>query len=84
MGLFDLNFQNPGNMRFNDQTTYNAYNFLLNRNEDRRAQFIKDFIEGFYTIQKDLPYLFQKISGVSKLMDHDISFGQRVKTDTTI
>lgn len=84
MGLFDLNFQNPGNMRFNDQTTYNAYNFLLNRNEDRRAQFIKDFIEGFYTIQKDLPYLFQKISGVSKLMDHDISLGQRVKTDTTI
>ena len=66
MGLLDLNFLSNFN-NFNKQETYNAYNYLMNRNEDRRADYIKDFVEGLYTIQRDFPYIFQKINGVNKL-----------------
>lgn len=78
MGLLDLNFMNTGDS-FNDQQTYNAYNFLMNRNEDRRAKYLKDFVEGLYTIQRDFPYMFQKINGVDKLGMFDSKLGQRLK-----
>lgn len=81
MGLLDLNFIAPEDMTslFAGQTTYNAYNYLLNRNEDRRAQYAKDFIEGLYVIQRDMPYIFHKISGLDKLGDFDALRGQRLK-----
>ena len=71
MGLLDLNYSDiigtgadaKSNLVFNEQQTYNAVNYLINRNEDRRAQYLRDFIEGIYTIQRDFPYIFQKITG---------------------
>ena len=66
MGLLDLNFLSDFK-NFNKQETYNAYNYLMNRNEDRRAEYIKDFVEGLYAVQRDFPYIFQKISGINKL-----------------
>lgn len=81
MGLLDLNFIDPDKMveLWAGQVCYNAYNYLLNRNEDRRAQYAKDFIEGLYILQKDMPYIFNKISGLDKLGDFDALRGQRLK-----
>lgn len=77
MGLLDLNYITDGS--FNDQQTYNAYNYLMNRNEDRRAQYVRDFVDGLYSIQRDFPYIFQKINGVDKLTTVDTKQGQRLK-----
>ncbi len=80
MGLLDLNFIDQNNLNnFNAQQTYNAYNYLLNRNEDRRADYIRDFVQGLYTVQRDFPYIFQKINGVNKLESFDSKSGQRLK-----
>ena len=87
MGLLDLNYSDiigtgenaKSNLVFNEQQTYNAVNYLINRNEDRRAQYLRDFIEGIYTIQRDFPYIFQKITGISKLFEVDVTRGQRLK-----
>ena len=78
MGLLDLNFADDPN-DFNAQETYNAYNYLMNRNEDRRAKYIMEFVEGLYTLQKDFPYIFQKINGINKLEAFDAKQGQRLK-----
>ena len=48
MGLLDLNFSD--NRVFSLQQTYNSYNYLRNRNQDRRAEYLKDFVEGLYTL----------------------------------
>ena len=94
MGLLDLNFDSivtstRGNITstrtttmFNNTIVYNAVNWLYNRNEDRRAQYLKDFIEGLYTIQRDFPYMFQKIGGIQKLGEVDTARGQRLKDCT--
>ena len=37
MGLLDLNFAAMMRTAAENQTTYNAYNYLCNKNEDRRA-----------------------------------------------
>lgn len=87
MGLLDLNYSDiigtgenaTSNNVFNEQQTYNAVNYLINRNEDRRAQYLRDFIDGIYTIQRDFPYIFQKITGISKLFEVDVTRGQRLK-----
>ena len=80
MGLLDLNFSD--NRVFSLQQTYNSYNYLRNRNQDRRAEYLKDFVEGLYTLQRDFPYVFQKISGLDKLSDFDATRGQRLKDCT--
>lgn len=88
VGLLDLNFaensitQYPA-YSFNEQVTYNAYNYLLQRNEDVRAEYIKTFIEGLYEIQKEYPYLFQDISGLNGLEQINTTRGSRLK-DVTI
>ena len=88
VGLLDLNFaedsitQYPA-YSFNEQVTYNAYNYLLQRNEDVRAAYIKTFIEGLYEIQKEYPYLFQDISGINGLEQINTTRGSRLK-DVTI
>ena len=42
MGLLNLDFlEFNGTESWNDQTTYNAFNYLMNRNEDARASYIK-------------------------------------------
>jgi hypothetical protein len=74
MGLLDLNFGDPESPQIN-QSTYNAYRYLRNRNEDRRAQYLKDFVEGIYTIQRDMPYIFKSINGLDKLTDFDAKRG---------
>lgn len=73
MGLLDLNYNDKG--KFNDQETYNAFNYLMNRNEDRRAQYVRDFVDGLYAVQRDFPYMFQRINGVDKLTTVDTHQG---------
>ena len=81
MGLLDRNFLDfNGSVNWStDNKTYNTYNYLMNRNEDARASYIKQFIDGLFVIQKDMPYLFQKISGLEKLQDFDATKGIRLK-----
>ena len=72
-GLLDLHFAEDTikgypNYAFNNQTYYNAYNYLLQRNEDTRAEYLKAFVTGLYEIQKDHPYLFQSISVLHLLL----------------
>ena len=80
MGLLDLNF-----LEFNDkenwsnQEHYNTYNYLMNRNEDARASYIKTFVQGLYEIQRSMPYLFKKITGLEKLTSFEPGKGVRLK-----
>lgn len=75
MGLLSL----ARSENFQDIQTYSSFSYLWNRNEDRRAQYIYDFVDGIYALQRDFPYIFQKISGLDKLTDFDASRGQRLK-----
>ena len=80
MGLLNIDYMSNFNRNsWNSQTQYNAYNYLMNRNEDTRAQYIKTFAEGLYILQKDMPYIFQKISGLDKLLEFNTSAGARLK-----
>ena len=80
MGLLNLDFDDfNGNTSWNDQKSYNTYNYLMNRNEDARASYIKQFVQGLYVIQKDMPYIFQKISGIEKLQELNLGKGKRLK-----
>lgn len=78
MGLFTLTREED----FTRLKTYSSYSFLANRNEDRRAQYIADFVDGMYALQTDFPYIFQSISGLEKLTDFDAARGQRLKDAT--
>ena len=80
MGLLNLDFIDT-NIRegWSQQNSYNTYNYLLNRNEDARASYIKQFVQGLYVIQKDMPYIFQKISGLDKLQELNLGKGKRLK-----
>lgn len=84
MGLLDPNFaeqtiKERSFYAFNAQNTYNAYNYLLQRNEDTRATYIQNFIKGLYEIQYQYPYLFQSISGLDGLVNFEDSRGYRLK-----
>ena len=80
MGLLNLDFDDfNGSTSWNDQKSYNTYNYLMNRNEDARASYIKQFVQGLYVIQKDMPYIFQKISGIEKLQELNLGKGKRLK-----
>lgn len=88
-GLLDLNFaentiKSQPFYAFNEQGTYNAYNYLLQRNEDTRAAYLQTFIEGIYEIQRQYPYLFKEISGLDSLSEFDSKRGTRLGTDVTI
>jgi hypothetical protein len=51
MGLLDLNFLEFDNTEnWSNQEHYNTYNYLMNRNEDARASYIKTFVQGLYEI----------------------------------
>lgn len=84
MGLLDPNFAEDSikafpNYSFNNQVVYNAYNYLLQRNEDTRAEYLKNFVIGLYEIQHDYPYIFQDISGIDSLVDFSDERGYRIK-----
>ena len=95
LGLFDLNFVDDlvqsqdasasqssydwAPQSFTTTKYYNAVNYLLSRNEDTRAGYMKAFIQGMMDIQRNTPYYFQKITGVDKLMDFDQKRGVRLK-----
>lgn len=86
-GLLDPNFAEDSiksfpNYSFNNQVIYNAYNYLLQRNEDTRAEYLKNFIIGLYEIQHDYPYIFQDISGLDTLIDFSSTRGYRIKEGT--
>lgn len=83
-GLLDPNFAKDSikkfpNYSFNNQVVYNAYNYLLQRNEDTRAEYLKNFVIGLYEIQHDYPYIFQDISGLDSLIDFSSTRGYRIK-----
>ena len=80
MGLLNLNFLNfDGTENWSNQEHYNTYNYLMNRNEDARASYIKTFVKGLYEIQRSMPYLFKKISGLEKLTSFEPGKGVRLK-----
>ena len=80
MGLLNLNFLNfDRTENWSNQEHYNTYNYLMNRNEDARASYIKTFVKGLYEIQRSMPYLFKKISGLEKLTSFDATKGVRLK-----
>ena len=50
IGLLDMHFAEDtfkqySEYAFNNQRYYNAYNYLLSRNEDRRAEYLKNFVD---------------------------------------
>ena len=80
MGLLDLNFLEFVNTEnWSNQEHYNTYNYLMNRNEDARASYIKTFVQGLYEIQRSMPYLFKKITGLEKLTSFEPGKGVRLK-----
>ena len=80
MGLLDLNFLEFDNTEnWSNQEHYNTYNYLMNRNEDARASYIKTFVQGLYEIQRSMPYLFKKITGLEKLTSFEPGKGVRLK-----
>ena len=80
MGLLDLNFLEFDNKEnWSNQEHYNTYNYLMNRNEDARASYIKTFVQGLYEIQRSMPYLFKKITGLEKLTSFEPGKGVRLK-----
>ena len=79
MGLLDLNFDETREGDIASYESYNAVNFLTNRNQDRRAQYLAQFVKGLYTVQRDFPYMFQKINGIDKLSAFESTQGQRLK-----
>ena len=80
MGLLDLNFLEFDNTEnWSNQEHYNTYNYLMNRNEDARASYIKTFVQGLYEIQRSMPYLFKKITGLEKLTSFEPEKGVRLK-----
>lgn len=88
MGLLDLNYQDFDSpdlplTRFNLQSVYNAYNYLMNRDEDTRAEYIKEFTRGLLQLQKNMPYIFYNVSGIDKLREFQPKTGFRLK-DTKI
>ena len=89
-GLLDLHFIQEDTQQqypfytFNNQSYYNAYNYLMQRNEDARAEYLKAFVTGLYEIQKDHPYLFQSISGLDGLSNFSPESGQRLNKDTFV
>lgn len=78
-GLLDTNYLHSNNNNNNKYSqTYSAYRYLKNRNEDTRAEYLRQFIEGIYEIQRKYPYIFQDISGIDTLSQFDNQRGQRI------
>lgn len=55
----------------------------MNRDEDTRAEYIKEFTRGLLQIQKNMPYIFYNVSGIDKLREFQPKTGFRLK-DTKI
>lgn len=69
---------------FNNAPVYSAFQWLRSRNEDVRAEYLYAFVNGLMEIQRETPYLFSKISGLSALEQHDPKVGWRLKSGTNI
>ena len=79
-GLLDTSYLDKNNNQDSGKYSqvYSAYRYLKNRNEDTRAEYLKQFIVGLYEIQRKYPYIFQDISGVDQLNQFDAQRGQRI------
>ncbi len=64
---------------FNNVNTYSAFRYLRSRNEDTRAEYLYYFVNGLFELQKDTPFIFNKISGIDQLEKFDAKSGQRLK-----
>ena len=87
-GLFDVNWAEKSTLStvsgFNSTAYYNAVNYLYNRNEDTRAEYLKAFITGILDIQKNYPYIFKSISGINTLLDHSATRGSRLSKEAKL
>lgn len=70
-GNKDASFwQNQASMNaeiFNNTVTYSAFTYLRSRNEDIRAEYLFYFVNGLFDIQRQYPYIFKRITGMSNL-----------------
>lgn len=61
------------------QGAYSAYTYLLNSNQDARAEMLLDFIGGWHELQTNHPYLFESVSGIQNLLNIEPKYGPRIK-----
>lgn len=69
---------------FNKVDMYSAFQYLRSRNEDTRAKYLYYFVNGLFEIQRDYPFIFKKVSGLSELEKMDPKAGQRLKNPVKI
>ena len=73
------------NIKSQEDFEYSAYQYLYNSlGEDLRAEYLEQFKNGLWDIQKYYPYYFTSISGLNNLMKIDTEAGRRVKEDSKI
>ena len=86
MGL--LRYPDPNNLnskgKDSSSQNYSAIQWLYDRNEDMRAQYLKSFIDGLNNLQTVHPYVFESISGVGGLLKVDTTKGMRLAQPTEI
>nr|DAX48614.1 MAG TPA: hypothetical protein [Caudoviricetes sp.] len=61
------------------QGAYSAYTYLLNSNQDIRAEMLLDFIGGWHELQMNHPYLFESVQGINNLLNISTAYGPRIK-----
>ena len=64
---------------WNARTSYCAYSYLMDRNENLRAAMLIEFLAGWDELQREYQYYFQEISGLSTLLKPNPKDGIRVK-----
>lgn len=67
------------NEDWNARTSYCAYSYLMDRNENLRAAMLIEFLAGWDELQREYQYYFQEISGLSTLLKPNPKDGIRVK-----
>lgn len=64
---------------WNARTSYCAYSYLMDRNENLRVAMLIEFLAGWDELQREYQYYFQEISGLSTLLKPNPKDGIRVK-----
>lgn len=81
----DINYEKaPGGLLMDGSEINSAVHYLLSINEKNRANLLIEFIKILNIISNEAPWHFQKLSGLDKLYDMNISDGMRVKNDAYI
>jgi len=77
-------FMNEGAKEIDDRLLYSSIDYLLDANEFTRAKMLRQFINQFNSLQRDFPWYFQKIEGLSEMMKVDPKHGQRIKSESRL